>query len=116
MPTFEEKLGIAEAQRIAYESFQKVTQSGEPVIDMSATFKDCGITTQNLRDRLLGEVDRQVQLRGFKIKPQYLRVLHFDSEVGSLVQTILYSLPGDEDFEEPSEDVSDFQNPLKRKR
>jgi len=119
MPTFEETLGTAEAQRIAHDSFQKVTQSEEslPLFNWQGTLKDCGITTPSLRDRLLHEVGIQVRLRGFKIHPRFLRSLNIDSDVGSLVQTILWSLPGDEDFEDPPpEDEADFRNTFKRTR
>ena len=114
MPTFEEKFGNVEARRITHDAIQEVTASNEPII-WGATLEDCGIRTTFLRDQLLDKVASKVQKRGFKMDPQFLRVVNFDSDVSFLLEGILSALPGDEDFEEPSDDVSHFQRPRRPK-
>ena len=95
-------LGMNEATRIAHNSLAKISPHRYALMSGSGTLRDY-ISTGSQLHELLAEVATQVRRRGFSINEQYLSTLDPSSNVHSLAKAIFMSLPGDEDFEEPSD-------------
>src|SRR5690242_9654672 len=96
-------LTFDQAMKIVVGSARTVAQ--DPTIHANSTLGDCGLFDYGQFDVFLDYVVHEVEGSGHRIQKSRLRSLDRQSMIRDVAQIIqLFSLPGDDPFEEPPDD------------